>query len=76
MLKQLLLDELGRLTNTHEVLEEKGVYIESLQKVIKELTANRDDLAREFQIGQVQEEFIALKSRDSSDDMVNFVASA
>lgn len=75
MLKQLLLDELNRLTNTHEVIEEKAVYVESLRKVINELTANRDHLERVFEIKQVQDEFIAQKSENSSDDMVNFVLS-
>jgi hypothetical protein len=68
MLKQLLLDELNRLTNTHEVIEEKMVYTESLRKVIKELTANRDSLARDFEIRQAQDELIAMKRKEGDDE--------
>ena len=63
MIKQLLLDELARLTNTHEVIEEKQVYIESIKKLIYDLTANRDKLDRDFQIMLVQEELIAKKQK-------------
>lgn len=73
MLKQLLVEELNRLTNTNEVIEEKVVYVESLKKLIRDLTANRDILARDFHYKEMNDEFVANKEKDKSDDMANFV---
>lgn len=73
MLKQLLLDELARLQNTNEKVEEKSVYVESIQKLIRELTANRHTLGREFDIQQIHEEIASKKNAEGTDDMANFV---
>lgn len=73
MLKQLLLDELNRLQNTHERVEEKSVYVESIQKLLRELTANRSKLGREFEIQQIHKEIASKKNVEGTDDMANFV---
>lgn len=75
MIKQLLLDELDRLQNTNEVMDEKQLFVESIQKLIRELTANTQQLGREFEIRQILAEVAAKKSEEGANEMIYYVAS-
>lgn len=73
MIKQQLQEELDFLIRSPDLIPEKSVLIESLQKLLKELGSSEKHLDDAFKLAQSQEQMLEVRNHRESEGFKQYV---